>query len=255
MRAGDASGLPRVIAHRGASAAAPENTLVALRRAKELGAAWVEFDVKLTGDGVPVLFHDDRLERTTNGRGRVVDARLEEIRQLDAGAWFDPAFSGERVPTLEAALALCAGLGLGINLELKPCPGRAVATATRALEVLAAAWPADRAPPLISSFAHVCLEVAAARLPQWPRGYLANRLPEDWAGELQRYGCATLHLNQRWTGVRRVRRLHAAGVPVLLYTVNAAARAAALLDAGAASVFTDRIGELLAVAGGRGKPR
>ena len=105
--------IPRLIGHRGAAAAAPENTLASLRKAKELGASWVEFDVKLTRDGCPVLIHDERLERTTSGRGEVALTTLEELQKLDAGGWFAPAFRGERVPTLEAALALCAELGLG----------------------------------------------------------------------------------------------------------------------------------------------
>ena len=128
-----------VIGHRGAAAAAPENTLASLRKAKELGASWVEFDVKLTRDGVPILMHDERLERTTNGRGEVAQATLAELQELDAGGWFGPAFRGERVPTFEAALGLCAELGLGINVEIKPCPGREAETARVAVETLCAA--------------------------------------------------------------------------------------------------------------------
>ena len=128
--------LPRVIGHRGAAAVAPENTLASLRRAKELGAGWVEFDVKLTRDGAAVLIHDERLERTTDGRGEVARTTLAELRKLDAGAWFDPAFAGERVPTLGDALALCGELGLGINVEVKPCPGREAETARVAVETL-----------------------------------------------------------------------------------------------------------------------
>ena len=84
--------IPRLIGHRGAAAAAPENTLASLRKAKELGASWVEFDVKLTRDGHPVLIHDERLERTTSGRGEVALTTLVELQKLDAGGWFAPAF-------------------------------------------------------------------------------------------------------------------------------------------------------------------
>ena len=152
--------LPPVIGHRGAAAAAPENTLASLRKAKELGATWVEFDVKLTRDGHPVLFHDDRLDRTTSGQGEVALTTLAQLRKLDAGAWFAPAFEGERVPSFADALALCAELGLGINVELKPCPGREADTARVALETLLEHWPERRPAPLISSFARVCLVVA-----------------------------------------------------------------------------------------------
>jgi len=133
--------LPPVIGHRGTANLAPENTLAGIRRAQEEGAGWVEFDVKLTSDGIPILMHDDRLGRTTNGKGKVALASLKDIQALDAGSWFAPEFAGERVPTLRATLELCIELGLGINVELKPCPGREQETAEIALQTLVDAWP------------------------------------------------------------------------------------------------------------------
>src|SRR5205823_5258846 len=93
----DSPMLPPVIGHRGAAASAPENTLAGLRRAKALGCAWVEFDVRLTGDGALVLCHDAALERTTSGSGRVSATSLAAIAKCDAGSWFDPSFAGERM--------------------------------------------------------------------------------------------------------------------------------------------------------------
>lgn len=237
--------LPKVIGHRGAAAHAPENTLASIRAARALGASWVEFDVKLTQDGIPILMHDDRLERTTDGRGRVRDRTLSGIRRLDAGVRFGFAFAGERVPTLEEALELCGGLGLGINVEIKPCPGRALETTRAALEVLRQRWAPQRPAPLISSFSHECLTLARELAPELPRGYLCGRVPRDWRLELERYACASLHADHRRVGLRRLALLRAADVPVLLYTVNDAARARTLLAAGAAAVFTDRVGALL----------
>jgi len=98
-----------LIAHRGALLAAPENTLPALDKAIELGFDFVEMDVRSTKDDVPVVFHDKTVERTTNGEGQVEDLTWDEIRQLDAGSWFDPAFAGTRVPSLEEALAHLQG--------------------------------------------------------------------------------------------------------------------------------------------------
>jgi glycerophosphoryl diester phosphodiesterase len=245
----DTPALPRVIGHRGAAAAAPENTLASLRKAKKLGASWVEFDVKLTRDGVPVLMHDERLDRTTSGRGEVALTTLDELQKLDAGGWFAPAFRGEPVPTLEAALALCAELGLGINVEIKPSPGRAVETARVTVEVLRARWPGGLPAPLISSFERSCLVVARELAPELPRGYLERGLPLRWQAELARYGCRTLHLNARRVGARQRAAVLAAGVPLLLYTVNEPEHARELLEAGVAAVFTDRVGEVLAALG------
>lgn len=109
------------IAHRGASARAPENTLQAIRLAAEMGADMVEMDVHLTADGVPVVIHDADLERTTSGSGCVEEMTLEEVQSLDAG-------NGQRVPTLYEALSLCRELGIGAYVELK-APGTPVAVA------------------------------------------------------------------------------------------------------------------------------
>jgi len=242
-----APGLPRVIGHRGAAAAAPENTLAGIRKAHAQGAAWVEFDVKLTRDGVPVLMHDDRLERTTDGRGRVRERTLAEIRALDAGGWFDPAFRGEPVPTFEETLALCRELGLGINVEIKPCKGREAETTEAAIAVLRAGWSGEAGPlPLISSFAHDCLAIARELAPAWPRGYLCGSIPRAWAGELACYGCATLHADHRRVRDTSIRALAAAGVPLLLYTVNDPAHARRLLDGGATAIITDAPDAVLA---------
>src|SRR5580698_1292613 len=92
---------PWIIAHRGASAYAPENTLAAFQRAVELGAPFIETDIHLTRDARFVAFHDKMLQRTTNGRGAVSDYTLAELRGLDAGNWFDRQFGGERIPTLD----------------------------------------------------------------------------------------------------------------------------------------------------------
>jgi glycerophosphoryl diester phosphodiesterase len=111
---------PRIIAHRGGGTVAPENTLVALKVAASMGFGGVEFDVKLARYGVPVLMHDDTLDRTTDGTGRVVAHDAAELRSLDAGLWFANEFAGEHVPTFEAAAALCRSLGLWANVEIKP---------------------------------------------------------------------------------------------------------------------------------------
>ncbi len=110
--------LPQIIAHRGASAAAPENTLAAFNLAIDLGADAVELDVDMTRDGVPIVIHDDTVDRTTNGHGAAASLTLNEIRQLDAGSWKDAKFMGERIPTLEEVFEAIAKK-IWINVELK----------------------------------------------------------------------------------------------------------------------------------------
>ena len=150
-------GLAPVIGHRGAAARAPENTLAGLRKAHALGASWVEFDVMLSGDEVPLLIHDETLRRTTSGRGRVPALSAAAIRALDAGSWFDGTFAGERVPTLEEAVALLLDLGLHANLEVKPARGFERRTGEVVARTLARIWPADG--PRLLDWSHAIVKM------------------------------------------------------------------------------------------------
>jgi glycerophosphoryl diester phosphodiesterase len=107
-----------VMAHRGASAAAPENTLIAYKKAIEMGADYAELDVRQTKDGAIVLMHDKTVHRTTGVKGFVWDFTLEELRQMEAGSWFGEEFRGEPIPTLEEVIRLVKGR-MKLNIEVK----------------------------------------------------------------------------------------------------------------------------------------
>jgi glycerophosphoryl diester phosphodiesterase len=232
-------GLDPVIGHRGAAAHAPENTLASIRKARELGCRWVEVDAKLTGDGVPILMHDERLERTTSGRGAVRTMPLAEIRRLDAGGWKGREFAGEPVPTLAEALALLVGLDMDVNVEIKPCPGREVETARVVCAEVRRLWPADRPVPLVSSFAVESLAAARDTAPELPRGLLVEAIPRDWRELMESLGCVSLNVSERRNSRRRIAAILAEGVPVLCYTVNDAAQARALWALGVTALFSD----------------
>ena len=102
-----ARNVKQIIAHRGASSERPECTLAAIRRAIEVGATAVEMDVRTSKDGVLFLLHDTTLERTTDGKGNDAAMTIDELKQLDAGSWFDPDYENERIPTLREALTAC----------------------------------------------------------------------------------------------------------------------------------------------------
>ena len=109
-----------VIAHRGASGHAPENTLAAFKRAVALGATFIETDLQLTRDSRLVAMHDATVNRTTNGQGKVHDLTLMELRRLDAGSWFGSEFAGERIPTMDDILEFSKKHDVVFYLELKP---------------------------------------------------------------------------------------------------------------------------------------
>ncbi len=232
--------VPRLIGHRGAKASAPENTLAGIRQAHREGAVWVEFDVRLTADGHPILMHDDTLDRTTDGHGPVAAATLEDIRRLDAGTRFGAAFHGERVPMLSEALALLGELDMGFNLEIKPCPGREVETAQAAMTMLTAHWPGDRPTPIVSSFSHAALAAARAVDPERATfGYLVEALPAGWRDEAVRLGCRSVHVGWRNLTRSQARAVKAAGFLLLVWTVNEPPRARELLAWGADAVISD----------------
>jgi glycerophosphoryl diester phosphodiesterase len=109
-----------LIAHRGASGYAPENTMAAFRKAVAMGLSFIETDLQLSRDARFVAIHDDTVNRTTNGQGAVHDLSLAELRRLDAGSWFGNSFSGERIPTLEEILEFAKRHDVVFYLEIKP---------------------------------------------------------------------------------------------------------------------------------------
>lgn len=236
--------LPPIIGHRGACGYAPENTLESLHSAAEMGVEMVEFDVKLTKDNVPILFHDDTLERTTNGHGAVAEKTLEELKELDAGSWFSGAdadsFTGLSIPTLEEALEVIIDHGLGINMEIKPCAGREVETAEAALDVLSRCWD-DHNLLLISSFSEVSLETAQHIAPGWARGYLFDDIPENWHQMAHHLGATTINVNGNNPKVTQdfIEDLIEAGYRIGAYTINDQQKARQLYSWGVDALFTD----------------
>ena len=232
---------PRLLAHRGGGVLAPENTLAGLRLAARLGYAGTEFDVKLTAEGMPVLMHDEHLERTTSGDGAVANTGFAALRQLDAGAWFGEAFAGERVPTYEEAAALCRALGLWANVEIKPCAGREAETGHSVARESIRVWAGHATPPLLSSFSVEALAAAQATAPLLPRALLVEAPPDDWPAALASLECVALHVEHSRVTRELAAALHTAGYGLLCYTVNDPVRAAELYSLGVDCIVTDRL--------------
>ncbi len=232
--------IARIVAHRGGGKLAPENTLAGFDEGARRGHRMVEFDAKLSADGVSFLLHDDTVERTSNGCGAVATMNWAALAALDAGAWFDARHAGEPMPTLEQAAARCRALGLAANVEIKPCPGREAETGERVARDTARYWR-GAVVPLLSSFSVEALDAARRAAPDLPRGLLVDSLPDDWRALTARLGCVALHANHREFDAARVAAIRAAGLHTLAYTVNEPARARELIGWGVDLICTDRI--------------
>ncbi|WP_369056141.1 glycerophosphodiester phosphodiesterase [Kineococcus terrestris] len=165
-------GSPLVVAHRGASATAPENTLAAFESALWAGADLLELDVQLTADGVPVVLHDATLDRTTDGTGAVADTPWHRLERLDAGGWFSPAFAGQRVPSLgRVAQLLARHPGRGLLVEFKG--DWTAEQAGVAVAVLRRTGVAQRC--VLQSFSLATVRALALAAPDLPRAVLVLR--------------------------------------------------------------------------------
>ncbi len=228
---------PVIIAHRGDSANAPENTLAAFRMAAEKGADAIEFDVKLSADGEVIVLHDQTVDRTTDGRGDVRRLPLAALRDLEAGARFKERFPGERIPTLEEVFE-AVGTRLHMNIELTnyATPGDALVEKVAAL----VRKHAMQERVLFSSFFACNLRRAKALLPEAPRGQLAWRGWLGWPARTFGWrGQFALHPYLTDVTPALVSHLHRAGKRVFVWTVNAEADMNHLLSLGVDGIFTD----------------
>ncbi|VVE72071.1 glycerophosphodiester phosphodiesterase [Pandoraea captiosa] len=234
---------PRIVSHRGGGKLAPENTVAAFEMGASLGLRMVEFDAKLSADNVVFLLHDDTVDRTSNGRGPAAQMTYAEIEKLDAGSWFgaDGRFAGQVMPTLAQVAERCLSLGLAANVEIKPCPGREAETGKLVAEAVKTLWAGQPQAPLLSSFSYEALEAAAAAVPELPRGMLYEAVPTHWREDARKLGTVTLHASHKHLDGPQVAQIKAAGLHMLVYTVNEPARARELAAWGVDAICTDRI--------------
>jgi len=248
---------PAVVAHRGSSSTAPENTLAAFEAARRAGAPWIETDLRCTRDGVAVVLHDEGLDRTTDGAGPLAVSSAAEVAALDAGSWFSPGFRGARVPSLDELLAWAAAhTETHLLLELKgrwtPAEAGAVARAVRDLALGERVVLQSFDPRTVAACADVAPDLALGLL----LGASAPVDPADTA-EVARLVRA-LGLSAVNPGVDQVaadpglvERLHALGVAVWVWTVDDAARWGRLEAEGVDGIITNRPDRMLGWVEGR----
>jgi glycerophosphoryl diester phosphodiesterase len=214
--------------HRGARGHEPENTVRSVRRALELGADGVEVDVYFA-DGKLVVIHDDTLERTTNGRGRVMKKSFAYLRSLDAGL-------GEKIPTLEEIFDAVNRRAI-VNVELKGPHTDAPVAALIGEYVKQYGWKLDDF--LVSSFDHAQLREAKQLCPEIHIGALIEKTPRDLAKFAEEMGACSLHASKRCVTPKLVADAHRRGLKVFVYTVNEPKEIAAMRALGVDGVFSD----------------
>ena len=229
--------LATVIAHRGASGDAPENTIAALTLAADQGSSCVEIDVSISSDKIPFVHHDDTLDRCTNGTGLLSAHSAAELDQLDASKDM-PQFAGESLPRLSRVIQLLTERSVGLNLEIKPQDGLEEETVAAICTMIESDWPHDL-PLVFSSFNHACLQLAKDRLPQVARALLVEELPDNWPALIDLYQCRNIHCDGSKLTNEQASMLADANLGVYCYTVNDPDKAKALLEAGVHGVFTD----------------
>ena len=242
-----AAARPLVLAHRGSRLRAPENTLEAFALALDEGADGIEFDVRRSADGVPIVLHDPTLDRTTSGRGPVASATLDALRRLDAGAWFGASHRGARIPTLAEVLDLCRDRA-ALNLELKIDAGRGRTARRRArteapllAQAVARELARARRPPflLLSSFETPALEAARHVLPRCPLGWLRSRTTRGLAPLHRRLRLDALNPHLRLATARRLATAGRLGLAVYVYPVNLPSDITRLARAQVSGLITD----------------
>ncbi len=244
LSGGPGAGAPAVVAHRGNSAVAPQNTLAAFEAAWRAGAHSIEIDIQPTADGAIVVIHDDTVDATTDGQGAVGEMTLDAVRALDAGSWFAAAYAGQRVPTFAEVLDLMVRRpGIDLLLELK---GAFTVEQVRPVtDAIRAAGLADRV--IGQSFWPESVRALAATDPDLRRGLLIFQVPEDGGvAELVRVAdeLGVMTVNPYGPLLVEhpdlVERLHAAGRQVQVWTLNEPDQWAAAVALGVDAVITDR---------------
>lgn len=228
---------PMVIAHRGWSGIYPENTMVAFRKAVELGCDGLETDVQLSSDGVPFLLHDETLDRTTTGAGYAKDLSYEELRRLDAGCKHGEVFKGETIPSLEELLEFVARSGVLVNLELKNSIFHYQGIEAVTYAMVRRHGLESRV--IISTFDHYSLRACKSLDPAVKTGALYWDCLYEPYDYVKKLGADALHPEYHSLTRDIVERSHALDLEVNAYTVDDEADISLMIELGVDGIITD----------------
>jgi len=233
--------LPKIIGHRGACGLAPENTISSLKKASLLNLSYVEVDVKISKDSVPILFHDDSLERTTNGKGFCNQYNYIDLRKLDAGKWFDKKFTNEKIPSLSDSLDFLYKKKINLNIEIKPNKNFELENIKNIVKLINSK---TKLPNYYFTTFHIpSLKLISEYLPNINRGLLIDKIIPSIENILiicKKYNCFSIGLDFNIVNSEIIKFFKKNKLIITVYTVNNIEIAKKLFDLGVDSIFTDR---------------
>ncbi len=238
-----------VIAHRGFSGVAPENTLISFQKAIDVGADMIEFDVSLSKDGIPVVIHDKTINRTTNSKGKVEDFTLDQLKAFDAGSWYKEQFSDQKIPTLEEVIQLSKGK-IMLNIEIKKYSvKRNIKIDGLEYKIVKLIEKHDMVNNvLISSFSKMAIQRIREFNSDIPVAYLyrfglSPRIIESF----DKIGIYSFNQGKRSFSKKVVKDLHEKGIKLNLYTINQKREMKKFIKSGVDGIITNYPDKLIQV--------
>ena len=229
----------KIIGHRGASMYAPENSASSLKLASLMGIEWIETDVQITLDNKLVIFHDEKLERTSNGEGFLALKKFSDLKKLDIGSWFSKEFEGERILSLVEFLDLIKKYEFSLQLEIKHMHGKEYEIVEEIVKQIEPYLDYFKGKLFVSSFSEKCLRLFSRKLPKIPLALALSfvpKFPDQIANEA---GVDILHFGDEFVDNSSLERLTKSKTEFAVATVNDKKRALFLLRNGVQSILTD----------------
>lgn len=230
---------PFFIAHRGASQKAPENTLIAIQKAYELGLQWVEFDVMLTSDEQAILMHDTRLDRTTNVTGEVSEFNYADLKNFSAGQWFAKEYESEIIPLFSDVVNFLCEKKMNAVVEIKPYPGFEAKTAEKVLQILKLHWPSFYEYAIVSSFSKQALVTIRELDPKVCLGISTEHWSDIDLYYAQKLKAMSVHIDHKALTPAICHEIIQYSYDIFSYTINQAERAQEIMNWGVKAIFSD----------------
>ncbi|MCL9774253.1 glycerophosphoryl diester phosphodiesterase [Vibrio methylphosphonaticus] len=230
----------KLTAHRGVSSMAPENTLAAFNLAKQYNCDWVELDVQLSADNIPMVIHDKTVDRCSDGSGLVSQMTRQELQQLDVGSWFDSQYNNEKIPTLSEVLTLAKENGTKVNIEIKRYPGDEVFELCDQIKNVIDSHEIALSDLLFSSFDNSILKYLGVILPDIKRGQLWQSIPDNAVDQLLEIEAYSVHCDYRYLSKEQAVDIKRLGYELYCYTPNIPSEVAEYWGWGVDMMITDK---------------